>query len=94
MTADEMDQIVTSGLVYGLDVEAPKPGPYQFRVAVRDANSGRLGSADLFVEIPDFNRPGIVLSSVRPFASRRPEVEGVGIRVDEHAAGLAIDHPR
>jgi VWFA-related protein len=65
MTAGEMEQTVASGLLYGLDVEVPKPGPYQFRVAVRDANSGRIGSATLFVEIPDFARPGIALSSVR-----------------------------
>ena len=64
VTAGEMEQLVESGLVYGLDVEVPKPGPYQFRVAVRDADSGRIGSATLFVEIPDFRRPGIALSSV------------------------------
>jgi VWFA-related protein len=89
MTADEMDQIVASGLVYGLDVEAPKPGPYQFRVAVRDANSGRLGSAALFVEIPDFNRPGIVLSSVQLYdsdAQRNEELARAGVM----GAGSAV----
>lgn len=64
MTADEMNRIVASGLVYDLDVEVPQPGPYQFRTAVWDANSERAGSATIFVEIPDFNRPGMELSSI------------------------------
>jgi hypothetical protein len=64
MSEEEVEQTVASGLMYGLDVAIPKPGPYQFRVAVRDVNSDRLGSAVAFVEIPDFNRHGITLSSV------------------------------
>jgi len=64
MTAEEMSQTVSSGLVYGLDVAIPAPGPYQLRVAARDANSERVGSATAFVEVPDFNRGGMVLSSL------------------------------
>ncbi|HZL57974.1 MAG TPA: VWA domain-containing protein [Bryobacteraceae bacterium] len=82
MTGDEMSRTIASGLVYNLDIEIPKPGPYQFRVAVRDANSERVGSAASFVEIPDFNRPGIVLSSVLLYdsdAKRNEELTREGI---------------
>lgn len=64
MSPAEMTQIVASGVVYGIDIAIPKPGPYQLRVAVLDANSEQLGSASTFVEIPDFNRSAIALSSV------------------------------
>jgi VWFA-related protein len=64
LTEGEMSQLIASGVVYNLDMVIPKAGAYQFRVAVRDANSERMGSATTFVEIPDFNRPSLVLSSI------------------------------
>lgn len=66
---EEINQILTSGLVYSLDVAVPKPGPYQLRVAVWDANAMETGSAAAFVDIPDFNRQVISLSSVTLFDS-------------------------
>jgi len=39
------------GAVYGFRAWLP-PGLYQVRVGVRDVNSGRLGSATQFIEIP------------------------------------------
>jgi VWFA-related protein len=82
MTPDEMNQIIASGLVYNLDIEIPQPGPYQLRVAAWDANSERAGSASTFVEIPDFNRPGIALSSVQLYdsdAKRNAELARAGV---------------
>lgn len=56
------------GLVYILNFPLKKGGPYQLRVAVRDATSERIGAAMQFLEAPDLtsNRlalSGIVLSS-------------------------------
>ena len=62
-------ELLASGLVYGLDIAIPRPGPYQLRVAVWDANSHRTASASSFVEIPDFNRPSPALSSLRIVAA-------------------------
>ena len=64
MTPDEMNQIVASGLLYGFDIDISKPGPLQLRVAAWDPNSERAGSATAYVEVPDFNRAAIALSSV------------------------------
>ena len=64
LTESEMNQLIASGLVYNMDIAIPKPGGYQFRVAVRDANSEQIGSATSFVEIPDFNRRAMELSSI------------------------------
>lgn len=57
-------EIARSSLRYNLDVALPKPGPYQVRAAVRDATSGELGSAYAFLDIPDFNKSKISLSSL------------------------------
>jgi hypothetical protein len=69
MTPEEMNQTVASGLLYNFEIEIPKPGPYQLRVAAWDANAQEAGSASTFVEIPDFNRAGIALSSVQLYDS-------------------------
>jgi VWFA-related protein len=69
MTPDEMNQTLTSGLLYGFEIEIMRPGPYQLRVAAWDANSERMGSAATFVEVPDFNRAGLALSSVQLYDS-------------------------
>ena len=41
-----------------------KPGPYQFRVAVRDPSDGKVGSASQFVEVPDLKKAGAVVSGI------------------------------
>lgn len=69
LTPDEMNQTLASGLLYGFEIEISRPGPYQLRVAARDANSERVGSAATFVEVPDFNRAGLALSSVQLYDS-------------------------
>ena len=82
MTQDEMYRTVTSGLVYNFEIGIPKPGPYQLRVAAWDANSERAGSASTFVEIPDYNRAGIALSSVQLYdsdAKRNGELTRAGV---------------
>ncbi|HZL56491.1 MAG TPA: VWA domain-containing protein [Bryobacteraceae bacterium] len=81
-TPEEMNQIVASGLVYGLDIEIPNPGPYQLRVAARDANSQQIGSAATFIELPDYDRPEIALSSLLlsdsdPGRNKKPASAGV-----------------
>ncbi len=55
---------LSKGLTYQTEIELPKSGAYQLRVAVRDGKTGNLGSANAFVMVPDFNRPHITLSSL------------------------------
>jgi hypothetical protein len=51
-------------LQHGVDIPVSTPGPYQVRAAVRDAASGRVGSSYAYLDIPDFNRRRISLSSL------------------------------
>jgi len=60
----EYEQASSGGLVYKLNVPLEKPGAYQMRVAVRDAGSGRIGSASQFIEVPDVRRRHIALSGI------------------------------
>ncbi|MFL6335964.1 MAG: VWA domain-containing protein [Pyrinomonadaceae bacterium] len=52
------------GLVYTLDVPLKKAGAYQMRIAVRDAVSNRIGSANQFIEVPDLGRKRLALSGL------------------------------
>jgi hypothetical protein len=69
MTRDEMNQTLSSGLLYGFEIEIVRQGPYQLRVAAWDANSERVGSAATFVEVPEFDRAGLALSGVQRYDS-------------------------
>jgi hypothetical protein len=56
------------GLAYTLRIRIPKPGAYQLRFAIRDQESGHLGSAGEFVEVANvpggaFALSGFVLQS-------------------------------
>ncbi len=59
-----MERARENGVVYSLDLAVAHPGPYQFRMAVRDQKTGKLGSASQFLEIPDLQRARLVLTSV------------------------------
>ena len=55
-------EIKKRGLVSAFDVKIKKPGAYQLRLAIRDKESGRLGSAYQFVEIPDPGKNRLAVS--------------------------------
>jgi len=64
VSRDKMAKYPKMSLQHGVDIPVSKPGPYQVRAAVRDAASGRVGSSYAFLDIPDFNRREISLSSL------------------------------
>jgi VWFA-related protein len=71
LSDDQRQVSLKSGFLYTLDVPLRKPGAYQMRIAVRDATSGRVGSASQFVEVPDVRQhrlalSGIILNGARP----------------------------
>jgi hypothetical protein len=54
----------SEGIVYQFVSPVTKPGPYQYRVAIRDAVSGRVGSASQFIEVPNLKKKKLTLSSL------------------------------
>lgn len=64
LPAKEYQKILAEGFVYFFTFPVNKPGAYQFRVAIRDKQSEKIGSASQFVEIPNLKKDGLVLSGV------------------------------
>ncbi len=60
----KLDAAIREGVVYTIDIPAPKRGGYQIRVAVRDAATKKVGSATQFVEVPDLKKARFVLTGV------------------------------
>jgi VWFA-related protein len=58
------DQALREGFVYSFDMPAKQYGVLQFRVAVRDPISGRIGTAGQFIEVPDLRKDRLVLSGI------------------------------
>ncbi len=52
------------GLLYTDDFLLKKPGAYQFRTVLRDPESGRLGSASQFIQVPDLAKKRLALSGL------------------------------
>jgi hypothetical protein len=57
-------RVLRDGFVYGVTVPLKKPGPYQLRVALRDKDSERIGSASQFIDVPDIKKNRLALSSI------------------------------
>lgn len=65
----DMKRLLENGFVYSFTFPIKKPGAFQFRVALRDFQSGKVGSANQFVEVPNLKKDvmavsGIVLESL------------------------------
>ncbi len=57
-------RINRDGLVYSTDVAVKKSGSYNFRVAVRDANTKMIGTAAQIVQIPDLKRSEVFVAGL------------------------------
>lgn len=58
------DTMIEKGFVYVLVVPVKQAGLYQYRVALRDTVSGKMGSATQIVEIPDLSKRKLSISSL------------------------------
>lgn len=57
-------KVLQKGFVYNLLVPVKKPGAYQFRVALRDSASSKVGSASQFIQVPNLKKGNLTLSSI------------------------------
>jgi VWFA-related protein len=57
-------EALAKGLVRAADVPIKKPGAYQFHAVIRDAETGRLGSASQFIQVPDLRKKQLTLSGL------------------------------
>jgi hypothetical protein len=59
-----MDKARAEGITLSRKHSVKKPGGYQLRLAVRDVATGRIGTANQFVDVPDVNNNRLVLSGI------------------------------
>jgi VWFA-related protein len=57
-------KLINDGFVYYFTLPVKKPGAYQYRVAIRDNASGRVGSANQFIEIPNLKKNYLTISGI------------------------------
>ncbi|PYS93317.1 MAG: hypothetical protein DMF64_05560 [Acidobacteria bacterium] len=62
--AAEYRAALRDGLTFGINLPIRKPGAFQLRVAVRDAASERVGSANQFIEVPNLSKSQLTLSGL------------------------------
>jgi VWFA-related protein len=72
---DEYRRAVEQGLIFGINLPVKRPGAFQLRIAVRDAGSGHVGSANQYIEVPDIKRERLTLSGI--YLAEREETGGV-----------------
>lgn len=80
---DGYQKLINDGFVYYFTLPVKKPGAYQYRVAIRDNASGKVGSANQFIEVPNLKKnyltvSGIILENLtaaqwQKFAAGAPE---------------------
>ncbi|HEU4510948.1 MAG TPA: VWA domain-containing protein [Pyrinomonadaceae bacterium] len=75
LSESEYEEALRHGIALNIDMPVKRPGAYQVRVATRDRNSMRIGSAGQFVAVPDLSKnrlgvSGIVLGTEDTSASK------------------------
>ena len=60
----DYERVNKDGFVYRLTLPIKKAGAYQFRMAVRDEVSKRIGAAAQFVEVPDVSKNRLTVSGI------------------------------
>ena len=61
---EKLQELLKNGFVYQFTFPIKKPGAYQFRVAIRDAIGGSVGSASQFIQVPDLKKKALTVSSL------------------------------
>jgi hypothetical protein len=64
LSKDVYENALRSGLVYTLDTPIKQAGAFQYRVALRDQASSRIGSAGQFIEVPNLPNGRMALSGL------------------------------
>jgi VWFA-related protein len=64
MSKINMDWVKKHGIRFSMLLPIKKPGPYYVRISVQDKESGKIGSAYQFLEIPDLKKKELALSNI------------------------------
>lgn len=64
LKGNQYERALREGAVYSFDLPIKHQGGVQFRVAVRDSGSARIGSAGQFIEVPDLQKGALAISGI------------------------------
>ena len=64
LNKERYQKVLSEGLTYMMSVPVKNPGAYQLRLAVRDINSAKVGSASQFIEVPNLTKNQLALSGL------------------------------
>ena len=64
VTKEGYEQVLRDGFVYYFAFPMKKAGAYQLRVAIRDVQSEKVGSASQFIEVPDIKKDKLNISGI------------------------------
>jgi VWFA-related protein len=97
LRGDSYESVLKDGFAYILDVPIKKAGAYQFRVAVRDSKSERVGSANQFVDVPDIKKGKLALSGILTSGSEsdptsQSESEKLILTLRKFKRGMALGY--
>lgn len=95
VTDGSLERIQRTGVVLEIRTPVKKPGPYQFRVGLRDPMAATTGTANQFVHVPDLHKDrlalsGVVLGGAPLAASPADTASAVTVAVDEPDMSPAV----
>lgn len=61
---ERFQKVQKDGIIYNLAIPIPKSGAYQFRIALQDTASEKVGAASQFVEVPNLDKKNLTLSNL------------------------------
>jgi VWFA-related protein len=61
---ENFQRVQKEGVIYNLETPIIVTGGYQFRIALRDPATDKVGSASQFIEVPNLNKKNLTLSQL------------------------------
>jgi len=85
------ERALREGVVHILDLAGVRPGAFQFRVAVRDQTSSRVGAAGQFIQIPNLRSERLAMSGIALWALTPASQPGSPVALTGTESGPAQD---
>jgi len=63
-TKEQYATVQKKGMVYDLPIPIIKNGAYQFRIALQDNTTGKIGAVSQFIEVPNLEKKKLTLSNL------------------------------
>lgn len=85
------EKVLRDGFVYYFSFPVKKAGAYQYRVAIRDNQSEKVGSASQFIEVPDLNKKRVTVSGILLESFTHEQWQAVSGDTQKTSGNFAVD---